>query len=72
MKKLKTKFFRHTEAERKKILGWRDGLVAKSTDCSSRSPEFDSQQPHVGSQPSIYNQCPLLVCLKIATVYSYT
>jgi len=33
--------------------GWRDGSVVKSTDCSSRGPEFKSQQPHGGSQPSI-------------------
>ena len=25
----------------------------KSTDCSSRGPEFNSQQPHGGSQPSV-------------------
>jgi len=33
--------------------GWRDGSVVKSTDCSSRGPEFKSQQPHGGSQPSV-------------------
>jgi hypothetical protein len=27
--------------------------VIKSTDCSSEGPEFKSQQPHGGSQPSI-------------------
>jgi hypothetical protein len=27
--------------------------VIKSTDCSSRGPEFDSQQPHGGSKPSV-------------------
>jgi hypothetical protein len=27
--------------------------VVKSTDCSSRCPEFNSQQPHGGSQRSI-------------------
>jgi hypothetical protein len=32
--------------------GWRDGSAVKSTDCSSKGPEFKSQQPHVGSQPS--------------------
>jgi hypothetical protein len=31
--------------------GWRGGSVVKSTDCSSRGPEFNSQQPHGGSQP---------------------
>jgi len=34
-------------------VGWRDGLVVKSTDCSSRGPEFKSQQPHGGSQLSV-------------------
>jgi hypothetical protein len=39
----------------KEILGrgWRDALAVKSTDCSSKGPEFKSQQPHDGSQPSI-------------------
>jgi hypothetical protein len=32
---------------------WRDGSAVKSTDCSSRSLEFNSQQPHGGSQPSV-------------------
>jgi hypothetical protein len=32
--------------------GWRDGSGVKSTDCSSEGPEFKSQQPHGGSQPS--------------------
>ena len=29
-----------------------DGLAVKSTNCSPRGPEFKSQQPHGGSQPS--------------------
>jgi hypothetical protein len=33
----------------KRVSGWRDGSVVKSTGCSSRSPEFISQQPHGGS-----------------------
>jgi hypothetical protein len=33
--------------------GWRDGSVVKSTDCSFKGPEFKSQQPHDGSQPSV-------------------
>ncbi|XP_034371159.2 GPI alpha-1,4-mannosyltransferase I, stabilizing subunit [Arvicanthis niloticus] len=32
------------------IPGWRDGSAVKSTDSSSRDPEFNSQQPHGGSQ----------------------
>jgi hypothetical protein len=33
--------------------GWRDDSVVKSTDCASEGPEFKSQQPHGGSQPSV-------------------
>jgi hypothetical protein len=33
-------------------LGLERGLVVKITDCSSEGPEFKSQQPHGGSQPS--------------------
>ena len=47
----------HEKKERKKKKiqwpGWRDGSVVKSTDCSSKGPEFNSQQPHGGSQPSV-------------------
>jgi hypothetical protein len=38
------------------------------TDCSSEGPEFKSQQPHCGSQPSKIWR-PLLECLKTAIVY---
>jgi hypothetical protein len=37
----------------KKNQGWRDGSAVKSTDCSSRGPEFNSQRPHGGSQSSV-------------------
>jgi hypothetical protein len=43
--------------------------VVKSTDCSSRGPEFKSQQPHGGSQPSVTRPDSLLWCVKTATVY---
>ena len=33
--------------------GWRDGSVVKSAGCSSRGFEFNSQQPHGGSQASL-------------------
>jgi hypothetical protein len=33
--------------------GSRDGSVVKSNDCSSKGPEFKSQKPHDGSQPSV-------------------
>jgi hypothetical protein len=34
-------------------MGWSDGSAVKSTDCSSKGPEFNSQEPHSGSQPSV-------------------
>jgi len=43
--------------------GWRDGSAVKSTDCSSRGPEFDSQQPHGGSQPSVMGSDALFWCV---------
>jgi hypothetical protein len=32
---------------------WLRSSEVKSTSCSSRGPEFDSQQPHGGSQSSV-------------------
>ena len=46
-----------------KNLGWRDGLEVKSTGCSSRGPEFNSQQLHGGSQPSVMGSDALFFCL---------
>jgi len=43
--------------------GWRDGSAVKSTDCSSRGPEFNSQQPHGGSQPSLMGSDALFWCV---------
>jgi hypothetical protein len=43
--------------------GWRDGSAVKNTDCSSRGPEFNSQQPHGGSQPSAVGFDALLRCV---------
>jgi hypothetical protein len=42
--------------------GWRDGSVVKITDCSSEGPEFSSQQPHGGSQPSVMRSAALFWC----------
>ena len=42
---------------------WREGLVVKSTDCSSRGLEFNSQQPHGGSQPSVMGSNGLFCCV---------
>jgi hypothetical protein len=38
---------------KKEKRGWRDGSEVKSTHCSSRGPEFKSQQPRGGSQPPV-------------------
>jgi hypothetical protein len=43
--------------------GWSDASVIKSTDCSSRGPEFKSQQPHGGSQPSVMESDALSWCV---------
>ena len=47
------------------LLGsWRDGSVVKITDCcSSRGPDFNSQQPHGGSQPSVMGSNALFWCV---------
>ena len=39
------------------------GLVVKSTDSSSRGPEFKSQQPHGGSQSSEMGSNALFCCV---------
>ena len=38
--------------------------LSKSTDCSSRSHEFNSQQPHGGSQPSVTGSDALFWCVR--------
>jgi hypothetical protein len=48
---------------KKQKTGWRDGSVVKSTDCSSRGPEFNSQQPHDASQPSVIGSDALFWCV---------
>jgi hypothetical protein len=45
------------------ILGWRDGSEVKSTDCSCGGPEFNSQQPHGSSQPSVMGSDALFLCV---------
>jgi hypothetical protein len=39
--------------ERKHKVAWRDGSKVKSTDCSFRGPEYNSQQPHGDSKSSV-------------------
>jgi hypothetical protein len=43
--------------------GWRDGSAVESTDYSSRGPEFNSQQPHGSSQPSVMRSDALFWCV---------
>jgi hypothetical protein len=47
---------------KKRSRGWRDGSVVKSSDCSSRGPEFNSQQPRDGSQPSVMGSNAFFLC----------
>jgi hypothetical protein len=42
---------------------WQDGSAVKSIDCSSEGPEFKSQQPHGGSQPSVMRSDTLFWCV---------
>ncbi|EDM16381.1 rCG63686 [Rattus norvegicus] len=51
------------DMSRSYTMGWRDGSEVKSTDCSSRGPEFNSQQPHGGSQPSVMGSDALFWCV---------
>ena len=52
---------------------WSDGAAVKSTLCSFWGPEFNSQQPHGGSQPTILGTnalfCHSGVCVDIALIY---
>jgi hypothetical protein len=48
---------------KKQDAGWKDGSAVKSTDCSSKGPEFKSQQPHGGSQPSAMRSDTLFWCV---------
>jgi hypothetical protein len=43
--------------------GWRDGSAVKSIDYSSKGPEFNSQQPHGSSQPSVMGSDTLFWCV---------
>jgi hypothetical protein len=54
-------------------VAWKNGSAVKSTDCSSRDPEFNSQQSHGGSQLSIMGSAALLwcVCENSYNIYIY-
>jgi hypothetical protein len=49
--------------EKEYILVWRDGSVVKSTDCSSRGPEFNFQQSRGGAQTSLMGSNALFWCV---------
>jgi hypothetical protein len=42
---------------------WRNGSAVKRTDCSTRGPEFNSQQPRGSSQPSVMRSDALFWCV---------
>jgi hypothetical protein len=47
----------YSNTQEKQDSGWLDGSLGKNTDFSSEGPEFKSQQPQEGSQPSAQLQC---------------
>jgi hypothetical protein len=60
--------YRGYGSENKKWLGkdnggWRDGSAIKSTDRSSRGPEFNSQQPHGSWHSSVMGSDALFWCV---------
>lgn len=36
------------------MYGWSDGLAIRSTGCSCRGPEYESQHPHAAPVPGSY------------------
>jgi hypothetical protein len=44
-------------------MDWRDGPVVKTIGFSSRGHEFNSQQPHGGSKPSVIGSNALFWCV---------
>jgi hypothetical protein len=55
--------FTLTKIYNEKGHGWRDGSTVKSTDCPSRGPEFNSQQPHGDSQTSVMGSNAVFWCV---------
>jgi len=68
-------FFKKMKTQIKKVnfKDWRDGSAVKSTGCSSRGPEFNSQQPHGGSQPSVMGSDALFwwVCRQLQCTHRH-
>jgi hypothetical protein len=46
-----------------KLWGWWDGSMVRSTDWTSEGPEFKSQKPHGGSQPSVMRSDAFFWCV---------
>jgi hypothetical protein len=53
------------------LKGWRDGSAVKSTDCSSRGSEFNFQQSHGGSRPSVMGSDALFWCVRRQLQYTH-
>jgi hypothetical protein len=51
--------------------GWRDSSVVMRPDCTSRGPEFNSQQPHGGSQPPVMGSDALFwyICRQLQIIH---
>jgi hypothetical protein len=61
----RTWFWKNIKVRLRIILrDWRGGSPVKSTDCSSRGSEFNSQQPHSSSQPSVMGSDALFWCIE--------
>jgi hypothetical protein len=60
------------EKIKRKERGWRDGSAGKSTDCSSESPEFKSQQLLGGSQPPIMRSDAVFWCVRSQLQCTYS
>ena len=52
-----------TNTHKIKYLGAGEMAQLKSTDCSFRDPEFNSQKPHGSSQPSVMGSNALFWCV---------
>lgn len=42
---------------------WRDGPAVKSSNCSSKGPKYESQQPHAACEPSVMGDDVLFWCV---------
>ena len=55
--------FAYTLLQNYKLRGLKDDSLVKSTDSSSRGPEYSSHQTHGGSQPSVMGSDTLFWCV---------